>query len=454
MNAEYKNGKFTKMDNDIKKNQQKSGTKIICNGTLITPFETLEGMEILTNGHLIAQIRPERSRSISGADISSAGISGAGIHGSRMSGTVIDDEEKPEISEVIDAEGGYIFPGFVDIHTHGALGSSFMETGKEGYNKILGYHVTHGVTSLIATTLTAPVERLKKCIAAARSYMQSEDNGVKGSRVTGMHLEGPYLSVARKGAQMEEHLLVPEKDDYCFITDNADVVRIVTIAPELPGSIQMIRSLTEAGIVVSGGHDDAIDEEIDAAIAAGMSHSTHIYCGMSSLTKRNGIRHTGLSEASLTEDAMSTEMIADNQHLPPRMMKLIYKCKGAEKLCMVSDSIMAAGLPEGGRFVMSIGVGDEGTPIIVGKRVAMVADGSVYAGSIQMLDEMLRNVVNDVGVPLTEAIKMITMSPAKVIGVENEIGSIMPGKRADFCITDKALKVKKTIIGGKVVFGS
>ncbi len=428
---------------------------VLRNGTIITPLKELHGMEILTAGDRITEVRTcggiaaddERKTTADNKGRTAADNKGGKA---REPECVCSAHDNRDV--VIDACGGYILPGLVDIHTHGALGASFMDADMGGFERILRHQASQGVTSVLGATLTAPVSETLNCISAMRGYMKLPSNGSEGARLIGVYAEGPYFSVVRKGAQPGEYLLVPDKDDYSFLIDNADMIKIVSLSPELPGCVKMIRALTAAGIVVAGGHDDAVDYEVDAAIEAGMSHATHIYCSMSSLTKRNGRRHTGLSEASLTEDSLSAEIIADNQHLPPRMIKLIYKCKGADKLCIISDCLMVAGLPKGQVYDLSSTNGESRQRIFLDEHVAVLEDRSFFAGSIQFLGEMVRNVAFDAGVPLMDAVRMASLSPAKVVKMDDSIGSIEPGKRADFCIIDKDLQVVKTVIGGRLIY--
>lgn len=239
-------------------------------------------------------------------------------------------------------------------------------------------------------------------------------------------------------------------DGYAWILENRDIVSEVTLAPELPGMPAMIKALYGAGIVVSGGHDNAEPEDVEAAMDAGMRHCTHIYCAMSTLHKTGLHRKCGLCEYAMTSNAITAEMIADNHHTPPQLARMIYKCKGADKLCVVSDAIAAAGGAEGQWF--TLGSGENGTKVFVEGGVAIMEDKTHYAGSVQALDQMVRNLVCDAGIPLVDAVRMASLTPAEVIGIDRECGSIAVGKRADFCIVDHKLNVTKTVVDGKTVY--
>ena len=343
----------------------------------------------------------------------------------------------------------YIAPGYVDIHNHGGLGHDYMEARSDTFRLVADHLTAHGVTSAQCATVSAPVSQLKTFLQAYRDYQNTASSD--RCRYVGVHIEGPYIAPAAKGAHPLQTLLTPAKDGYSWILENSDVIREITVAPELPGMAEMIGALTKAGIVISGGHDAAEPEDIEAAARAGMTHCTHIYCAMSTLHKTNGQRRHGLCEYAMTHDTITAEMIADNHHVPPLLAKMIYKAKGADKLCMVSDAIAPAGLPES-REIYSLGTGDDCTRVRVEDGVAMVEDRSCYAGSIQALDQMVRNLVFDCDIPLWDAVRMASLTPAQVIGIDGECGSIAVGKRADLCLLDKDLQVQKTVIAGKAVY--
>lgn len=343
----------------------------------------------------------------------------------------------------------YIAPGYIDIHNHGGMGHDYMEATPEAFDTIRHHLTRHGVTTTQPTTVSAPLEQLRDFFAAYRRYQAQADERM--CRFSGIHIEGPYIAPAAKGAHQLDTLLAPEKDGFDWLLENSDIIGEVTVAPELPGMPHMIRALTNAGIVVSGGHDAAEPEDIEAAADSGMSHCTHIYCAMSTLHKTNGQRYHGLCEYAMTHDDLTAEMIADNHHVPPLLARMIYKAKGADKVCLVSDAIAPAGLPESDELY-SLGTGEDCTKVRVEDGVAMVEDRSCYAGSVQALDQMVRNMVFDCDIPLTDAVRMATLTPATVIGIDGHCGSIAVGKRADLCVLDSRLNVLKTVIGGKTVF--
>ncbi len=353
--------------------------------------------------------------------------------------------------EIIDAAGLYVCPGFVDIHTHGGFGGDFMDATDDAFNKALGFHCQNGTTTVLATSLTAPVESINDMISKVRSYKRNTCN----SKIAGIHLEGPYLSYKNKGAQHESYLRIPCRDSYDFILENADIVKTVTIAPELEGADKMTKDLIKAGIKVCGGHDDGEKDTLMPAIRAGLSHLTHLWCAMSTVAMRDGVRSVGLVELGLINDSLTVEIIADNHHITPEMAMLIFKCKGADRMCLVSDSLRAGGMePDGKLYSLGLITDETAHKFIVSDGVARLPDGSRYAGSIQPLRQMAANMYVDCGFKLCDVIKMVSLTPARIIGEDKNIGSVECGKKADLCILDKDFNLIYTIIDGKIEYSN
>lgn len=361
-------------------------------------------------------------------------------------GRILEITELPRGSEAPEVN---ILPGLIDIHNHGAMCHDYMEASEEAFGKIAGHLTAHGITTAQCTTVSAPVEQIRNFLSFFRKWTW-EQKDAPLCRFSGVHIEGPYIAPEAKGAHPLETLRTPE-DGYDWILENADIIREVTVAPELPGMEKMIRDLREKGIVVSGGHDHAEPEDVERAMESGMGHCTHIYCAMSTLHKTNGHRRCGLTEYAMTSPELTAEIIADNHHVPPLLAKMVYTAKGAEGMCIVSDAIAPSGLPESDA-VYSLGTGEDCTKVIVEGGVAMVEDRSCYAGSVQSLDRMLRNLVEDAGIPLVDAVKMASLTPARIIGIHRECGSITVGKRADFCIMDQDWNVVETILEGRTAY--
>ena len=351
-----------------------------------------------------------------------------------------------EGGEEIDAQGCLVTPGFIDIHTHGGYECDFMDCTEEAFERALKFHLDNGTTTVVPTSCTAPRESIVRFLAFAREYMAAEH---ESARVAGVHLEGPFLSVKNRGAQKLEQLAVPARDDYSYMLEYADVIRTVTISPELEGAAEMTKALTERGIVVSGGHDDGIYPEFIPAVEAGLSHLTHLYCAMSDLRFKDGRRNVGLREYALIDDGLTAEIIMDNHHITPELARMIVRCKGARRVCVVSDSLRCAGQPKDGR-VYKLGSDEDAVRFVIGDGVAVVENSATYAGSITPVRAMVKNLI-DAGLPVADAVRMGTLTPAEVIGVSSTRGSLEVGKLADICILDDSFDLKKVFVGGRAV---
>ncbi|MBQ9796586.1 MAG: N-acetylglucosamine-6-phosphate deacetylase [Clostridia bacterium] len=383
---------------------------VIKNGKIVTPTQILDGYDILVQNGIIQEI---------GKDL-------------------YDDT-------MLDANGAYVTPGFVDIHTHGGYGADFMDSTEDAFEKALQFHLDNGTTTVVPTSCTSPVESIVGFLNFTRGYLRSAVANVR--MVAGVHLEGPYLSVRNRGAQKEEELAVPDRDDYSYMTDYADLIKTVTISPELSGAAEMTKRLCDAGITVSGGHDDGIYPEFLPAIDAGLSHLTHHFCAMSELRFKDGIRNVGLREYALNDDRLTVELIADNRHIPPQLAKMILRAKGADKVAVVSDSLRCAGCPKDGSLY-KLGADENAQLVKIGDGVAITADGEKFAGSITPVRRMVKNLI-DAGIPLVDAVKTGTLTPAKIIGEDGEIGSIEVGKRANLAILNTDWELLNVLIDGK-----
>jgi N-acetylglucosamine-6-phosphate deacetylase len=342
-----------------------------------------------------------------------------------------------------DVGGRLVTPGLIDIHTHGALGRTFNEPTEDAFATIARENARRGVTALLATLAPAPIPDLVHCLEFCKQWMRDAQDG---ARVLGAHLESPYISHARRGALDPENIRAPDDGTADILLEHADAIKVFVLAPELPGARALIERLAARGIVPAAGHSSAKEEEVRAAMRVGLRHVTHIWSAMSSTVKEGPWRKPGLLEAALTYDGLTVEMIADNKHLPPTLMRLAYKCIGADRLCAISDATSGAGLANGARFRMG------NIEYAVRDRVGMMLDGSSFAGSATLVNEMIPILTNVVGIPLVEAIRMLTLTPARVIGADGRKGSIAPGKDADIAIFNDDFTASRTMIAGKWMY--
>jgi N-acetylglucosamine-6-phosphate deacetylase len=379
---------------------------IFTNARLIFPDGIRDGLEVVVGQEKIGAIR-ERTRARS-------------------------DEE------IIDLNGNYLSPGFIDLHVHGALGRDTMEASVEAFRVICDFHASGGTTSLLLTTTTAPVDDVVKILEAVRDCRR----GI--SAIAGVHIEGPFISKAKAGAQRAEFIQDPSPAVVRQLLEHPGVVKRVTIAPELPGAFQAIEIFRAHGISVSGGHSDAWDEEARAAFDRGMRSVTHTFNCMSSARRRGIYRIAGLLEFALSEPEISCELIADGHHVSPTLMKMLYRAKGAHGICLVTDATAGAGLPEGSKFALF------GRDCVAENGVCFLADRSALAGSAVRMIDLVRTMVREANVPLNDAIAMATENAARAIGLETK-GRLTVGADADLVVLSPQLEVVRTFHCREVV---
>ena len=358
---------------------------------------------------------------------------------------VVEDGRIAEVSEgkapqgrVLDFEGCYVVPGFVDIHVHGGAGEDVMDASDGGLDRLSLFLAAGGVTSFLATTYTDSQERTLK---AVREIGEAAKRGTRGARLLGLHMEGPYISTERSGAQNRAHIRLPALDELGQASLEASGnLRMVTLAPEIDGALEAVRWLASRGIVPAAGHTDATYDEARAGIEAGIRHASHLFNGMRSLHHRE----PGLVGAALDDERVTVELIADCYHIHPAVLRIVARLKGAGKTALVSDSIAAAGLPDGDYCF-------DGMKVAVRHGKSLLESGTLAGSTIRLCDAV-GNMVEKAGVPLREAVEMASTTPARVAGAADRKGGIAPGMDADITVLDRGLSVMLTMVEGRVVY--
>ena len=348
----------------------------------------------------------------------------------------------------IDAKGKYIAPGFIDMHIHGGGGYDFMDGNVNSFLKIAETHVKYGTTAMCPTTLTSELSHLLETL---EHYEQAKKLNTAGSQFLGMHLEGPYFSKNQSGAQDPRFMRDPDPVEYKQVLFHSHAIRRWSAAPELKGALEFGRYLKSLGVIAAIAHTDAIYEEVLEAFESGYTLATHFYSAMSGVSRRNAFRYAGAIEAGYLIDEMDVEIIADGIHLPPPLLKLVYKIKGASRTALITDAMRATGMPPGRSILGNI---HDGLEVIVEDGVAKLMDRSAFAGSVATADRLVRTMIKDADVPMMEAIQMITSTPARILGVSNTKGSIVEGKDADLVLFDSAINIGMTIVQGTVVYNA
>jgi N-acetylglucosamine-6-phosphate deacetylase len=386
----------------------------IYNGQIITPYRIISRGTVLVKGDTITAVKEG-------------------------------DIEVPDAME-IDAGGKYIAPGFIDLHVHGGGGDDFMDGSENAFLNIAETHARYGTTAMTPTTLTSEKEGL---LHTLEIYESANKRNNKGAQFLGMHLEGPYFAMNQRGAQDPRYIRDPDPLEYKEILSRSNSVARWSAAPELKGGIAFGRYLKSKGVLAALAHTDAVYEEALEAFENGYTLATHLYSGMSGVTRRNAFRYAGVVESAFLIDEMDVELIADGVHVPPPLLKLVYKIKGADRISLITDAMRAAGMPPGESVLGNI---NTGLKVIVEDGVAKLPDRSSFAGSVATTDRLVRTMTQLADIPLTDAIRMITSTPARIMGVGNKKGSLVAGKDADLVIFDRDIKIEMTLIKGIIQY--
>ncbi len=352
----------------------------------------------------------------------------------KISGTV-DKNEVPAGAEVIDAHGGYVAPGLVDIHIHGYLGEDTSDGNAEGIYKMANGVMKNGVTSFCPTTMTVSMDEINAALDTVRS-LKDKSKAWDGAQILGVNLEGPFINPKKKGAQAETHIKAPDAD---FIIKNSDIICVATMAPEMEDGYDAIRKIREnSDVAVSVGHTDATFEETVCAVEAGATHITHLFNAQTPLHHRN----PGVVGAALLKN-VTTELIADTFHVHKGIFELLARVKG-DDLVLITDCTRAGGMPDG-EYTLG------GQPIFVKGVKCLLEDGTI-AGSVLKLNDAVKNLRDNTSLPFHKVVAAASLAPARAIGVHDKKGSLDIGKDADIIITDADFNITKTIIGGIVKY--
>ena len=358
-------------------------------------------------------------------------------------------EPTPGDHRVLDLGGCFLAPGFVELHTHGAGGADFMDGIPEAFERASMTHLAHGTTTLLPTTLAAEKEEILESIwgfRAARETMKG-----RGPNLPGLHMEGPYLNRDYCGAIDPKYIRNPEPEEYeQILSFGKGAIARWTVAVELPGMERFVRRLREEGILPSLGHSGAEYCQVKESFGWGVTHVTHLYSAMSTIVRKGGFRHSGVLESAFCIPEMTAEVIADGCHLPPELLELVWRVKGPERTALTCDSIRCAGQNVTESVIGSL---EKGQRIIIEDGVAKMPDRSCFAGSIATDDWLVRTMYKTVGVPLWEAVRMMSLTPAQILGLGDRKGSIAPRKDADLICFDGDIRILGTMVDGRGLTG-
>lgn len=381
----------------------------LVNGQIITPTGILKNHSLIAAGGKIVEIT-DRETEIAGA-------------------------------KVIDAKGNYIAPGCVDIHLHGGGGHDFLEATPEAFYSIARAHARHGMTAIYATLSAAPRENFERAIRVCDEVM---DDPRDGARIMGLHLEGNYLNPSMAGGQDRNYLYRPDPVEYKELLDSTRCIKRWSASPELEGALAFAQYAGKRGVRLSLAHTMAGYPVVNAAFEAGYTHATHFYNAMTGVHKKGVFKQEGTIESIYLTDEMTVELVCDGIHVPPPILKLVHKIKGAGRIALVTDAMFAA--------AYSGSVSEISDKVIVEDGVSKLSDRSALASSIATADRLIRVMVEQAGVPLPDAVKMASGTPAKIMGIDNRKGSLEKGKEADIIIFDSHIRILATIVEGKTVY--
>ncbi len=361
--------------------------------------------------------------------------------------THITDKELPFDRE-LDAAGAYVSAGFIDTHVHGGDGYEFIDATEDAILHAANIHGRHGTTTIFPTLSAFDYCTTKTALNAIQNFIQ--DKNLKQEtipNIPGVHLEGPYFSPKQSGAQDTTYIRNPDPSEYeSLVNQFGDIIKRWSYAPETEGAIKFQDFLQQNNIVGSAGHTDAEIDHMEEAMDHGLSLITHLYSCTSTIVRKGGFRHLGVIESAWLYDDLNVETIADGCHLPPKLLQMIYKIKGPDHMMLTTDAIRYGGRSD----CDTVTSGTERIPYIIEDGVAKLADRSAFAGSIATADVLVRTCVKKAGIPLSCAVRMITETPARIMGLSTK-GKLQSGYDADVVIFDEDIQIKNVIVGGNVM---
>ena len=340
-------------------------------------------------------------------------------------------------ADVIDAKGMYVVPGGVEMHVHGGGGRDFMEGTEDAFREAVAAHAKHGMTSIFPTLSSSTVPMIEKAVETCNKLMAEKD-----SPILGLHLEGHYLNIKKAGGQLPENIKDPDPNEYSPIVENSPCLARWDAAPELPGAIQFGKYCAAKGILPSIAHTQAEFKDVKAAYEAGFTHVTHFYNAMPGFHNKREYKYEGTVESVYLLDDMTVECVADGIHVPPTILRMVYKIKGVERMALITDALACAASDSDKAF---------DPRVIIEDGVCKLSDRSALAGSIATTDRLIRTMVEQVEVPLEDAIRMVSETPSKIMNVYDRKGSLAKGKDADILILDESLNIRCIWQMGKII---
>ncbi len=357
----------------------------------------------------------------------------------------ISDPALSDSDEAVDCRGGYVLPGFIDIHVHGGGGADFMDGSVDAIERVIATHLSHGTTTICPTTMSVGMDEIENVFSVYRTFKATSKYA---SNALGLHLEGPFLSPKMVGAQRPDLIIAPTAKEIAALKDNSDIISRVSCAPEVAGVMKMASEILPSGVQFSMGHTNATYEQAEDAYNSGFTSITHLYSATSGFHKVDQRVHIGVTQAAFGVDGLYAELIGDGCHVPKELLRLAVRFKGVDKICLVTDAMRATGTNVSESYLGKVCPENR---VIIDDGVAKLPDKSSFAGSIGTMDGAFTFAVEKAKIPLVEAAKLVSLTPAKLMGISDKKGSLETGKDADLVITNENLRLERVFVGGERV---